>query len=369
MLSSCCKGVAALCTVVSIMLGPDRFMCTTTAHAYGTNAGKSDLAGFIFDKGTLYLLIPLMVLIVLFTGMNTYQYIPKLISGFGTVIRRILSALGFNKGIGNADLDSIIESAGYRYDPEQDIFYSHMNAWQRNFGYCRLYDEACAPAGMIVDCEPFYFNYEGKKWLIEIWKGQYDMTTGCEIGVYNTSGPGLNIPGVFNGTFYNCVSNSERLNMSCVLKKDGIPLFTRTDKHWWLTGFVLGEFSEPEQLSMDITITLKDHIMCNAFVKELLKAGYSKGEVKIEKNTVRFEFNKPHLPQPITRTETTDRIIQMKNKLLCDIYQDITKTSVDMLDKFNEIKEHNPEMYDKIMDMGKCRKVFEAFESIKEFLK
>ena len=38
--------------------------------------------------------------------------------------------------------------------------------------------------GMIIDCEPVRFYYGGKKWLIELWKGQYGMTTGCEIGVY-----------------------------------------------------------------------------------------------------------------------------------------------------------------------------------------
>ena len=35
-----------------------------------------------------------------------------------------------------------------------DIFYSLNDCWQRDFGYCRLYDEACAPLAMIIDCEP-----------------------------------------------------------------------------------------------------------------------------------------------------------------------------------------------------------------------
>ena len=29
---------------------------------------------------------------------------------------------------------------GFKYDPYQDIFYSLMYAWQRDYGYCRLYD-------------------------------------------------------------------------------------------------------------------------------------------------------------------------------------------------------------------------------------
>jgi Domain of unknown function (DUF4474) len=28
---------------------------------------------------------------------------------------------------------------------------------------------------------------KGKTWMIELWKGQYGLMTGCEIGVYNRS--------------------------------------------------------------------------------------------------------------------------------------------------------------------------------------
>lgn len=29
-------------------------------------------------------------------------------------------------------------------------------------GYCYLYDEACAPFGMIIDFEPIHFEYDDK---------------------------------------------------------------------------------------------------------------------------------------------------------------------------------------------------------------
>jgi len=60
------------------------------------------------------------------------------------------------EGTGNDELDKAIEIAGYSYDPKQDIFYSTMDPWQRDIGYCRLYDELAAPLGMIIDCEPIY---------------------------------------------------------------------------------------------------------------------------------------------------------------------------------------------------------------------
>mgnify|MGYP000621142798 CR=1 FL=1 len=30
----------------------------------------------------------------------------------------------------------------------------------------------------------FYFDYQGKTWLLEFWKGQYGINTGAEIGIY-----------------------------------------------------------------------------------------------------------------------------------------------------------------------------------------
>ena len=40
---------------------------------------------------------------------------------------------------------------------------------------------------MIIDCEPICFMYGGKNWMIELWKGQYGLETGGEIGVYNAA--------------------------------------------------------------------------------------------------------------------------------------------------------------------------------------
>ena len=51
--------------------------------------------------------------------------------------------------------------------------------------YAYGYDAAALAMNAIIDCEPIFFDYAGKTWLIELWKGQYGLETGCEIGVYN----------------------------------------------------------------------------------------------------------------------------------------------------------------------------------------
>ena len=266
------------------------------------------------------------------------------------------------EGTGNDELDKAIEIAGYSYDQKQDIFYSTMDPWQRDIGYCRLYDEAAAPLGMIIDCEPIHFEYLKKEWLIGFWKGQYDLVTGAEIGVY-TRAVDLTILGFISGAYYDCVSNTDLLKMSYTLKKNGKILFTRKGKHWWLTGFKLGEFSDPSELTMDITITLHNVSMRNAFVTGLWNAGYPLDEFARNGNTVSFTFGSPHTPPPITRTPATDRIIQRKNELLCEKYQDITGKSNNIRDKVKAIEEQAPEMYAKLMRTGKSKQLYETFSS------
>lgn len=40
--------------------------------------------------------------------------------------------------------------------------------FQRDLGYCKLYDDSAATMDMIIGCEPIYFTYGGKDWLIEL---------------------------------------------------------------------------------------------------------------------------------------------------------------------------------------------------------
>ncbi|HYF83642.1 MAG TPA: DUF4474 domain-containing protein [Clostridia bacterium] len=309
-------------------------------------------------------------------GINLYLWIP-IVLAFILAIAALFYLMTYrHSAAGNrlkkgADIDTMyeaIKNAGYSYDPNQDIFYSNMDSWQRKMGYCRLYDEALAPLNMIIDCEPIYFEYGGKRWLIEFWKGQYGMTIGGEIGVYTTEGPDLNIPGFFDGTFYNCASNADRLYISYSLVKDGELLFRRKDRHWWLTGFKLGEFSEPSDLKMYLTITLKDAAMRKALVKGLMEAGYSKNEIFIDGTAVSLIFDEPHTPQPITRIAETDWLIQRKNELLCDKYQEITGAYDNLPNKMNAIRDQAPEIYDAILNIGKSKALFEIYEKIKDYL-
>ena len=246
-------------------------------------------------------------------------------------------------------LDKMIESAGYAYDPKQDVFYSRADAWQRKFGYNQFYDEAAAPLGMIIDCEPIRFEYDNRKWLIQMWKGQYGMTMGCEVGVYATRD---------SDNFYDCVNDEDQLYIAFILRKNRKIVFSREGIHWWLTGFKLGEFSEPDQLTMDVRITLKDRSMCNAFVTELYRMGYAGNKIRVIGTTVWIYYDQPYSPQPLSRTPLTQRIMQIKNKGLCDQYQDITQGYSTTPEKIAVIKAKAPELYSIITNMGRSAPLF-----------
>src|SRR5680860_227608 len=146
-----------------------------------------------------------------------------------------------------------VYAAGFVYDPDQDIIYSRLDAPQRLFGYAYGYDVAALGMNAVIDCEPIFFDYDNKHWMIELWKGQYGLESGCEIGIYTrpigstsliymlmdaTVGqrPGDGLPS--HNLFYDCAADADMLELSATLHRDGAPLLTRgPELHWWLTGF------------------------------------------------------------------------------------------------------------------------------------
>jgi hypothetical protein len=211
----------------------------------------------------------------------------------------------------SSPLAHAVVAAGFSYDPQQDIIFSRMDALQRQFGYAYGYDDSIFLINAVIDCEPIFFAFAGKTWMIELWKGQYGLMTGCEIGVYNRSpnnsppydlldrflGKREHDPTPSHNMFFDCASNRELLEMSFTLKRSGQKLFSRgPEKHWWLTGFKWGELSNPDDLSMDIEIKFPDNEMMELFKKALIGLGY--GYNALGSGAVRFTFDRPKTFQP-----------------------------------------------------------------------
>lgn len=221
-------------------------------------------------------------------------------------------------------------AAGFTYDPQQRIIVSRRDALQRSFGYVYGYDAAALGMSAVLDCEPIFFDYAGKHWMIELWKGQYGLETGCEIGVYtrafDASGPGYALldatvgrrPGdavPSHGLFYDCASDDDQLELSATLRRDGQVLFTRgPERHWWLTGFRWGVLSAPEQLAVDVGITLKDEAMRDAFLAAIVDRPYP--GLRVEGTTVRFTFERPFAPQPPAPPEVVAAVTAANRRIV-----------------------------------------------------
>ena len=116
-------------------------------------------------------------------------------------------------------------------------------------------------------------------WMIEFWKGQYGITTGAEVGIYVEKERGREEDPA--DVFYQCVSQEEELPVSMILYKNGKRIFRREKRHWWLTGFFLGEFSWPSELMLEVSLTFPDMEMLEAFLEGCYRAGYRQEDLHI----------------------------------------------------------------------------------------
>lgn len=164
----------------------------------------------------------------------------------------------------------VILAAGFRYDKNQQIFYSEDQSWQRNFGFTPLYDAAAAFTGMYYDTMRLKFNYVDKDWMIQIWKGRYGITTGGEMGIYYKD-PDQ------EENFYNCVPDEDMITMSFALYKGDELYMTRgPEPHWWLTGFKLFDMIAPGDLTMHASFFMDDAGMADALEESLVDLGFIK---------------------------------------------------------------------------------------------
>ncbi|MBQ8802140.1 MAG: DUF4474 domain-containing protein [Tyzzerella sp.] len=193
-------------------------------------------------------------------------------------------------------LDRLGEPFGYAYEPNQDIFVSRRDAPQKLFGYTTAYDLSAPYFNMIFDYETIYFDYNNRTWLVEMWKGQYGINSGCELGIYYADE--IISPEEYDTTLFKAVESNDMLLISLKLnrhlsqKKSGYARLGQIQKrHWWPTIFKMGTFSKPEQLFVNTSIRFKDRTMLHSFMESFAETLPSTF-YKINGLTVYFTFSK-----------------------------------------------------------------------------
>lgn len=250
-----------------------------------------------------------------------------------SIIKKVNSLTKIEK---NELLNNLAEPIGYRYDSYQDIFIARQDATQKNFGYTTLYDLAAPFFNMIFDYETIYFNYNSKTWLIEMWKGQYGINSGCELGVYNADK--VLTPKQYNYTLFKTVAPKDmpiislKLNHHC--KKDKLEyskLGRVRQKHWWLTIFKMGSFSKPNDLFVNTSITFKDYSMLYSFLDSFTKT-LSNTTYKVNGTSIHFTFDKSYRKYSIFK-RFIRRFALISCKLYCNLFNHITRPFLSSGDK------------------------------------
>lgn len=228
-------------------------------------------------------------------------------------------------------LSELIKPFGYCYDANQDVFSTTQDAWQRNFGYTESYNHYAPHFNMVFDYEPIYFDYQEKTWLIELWKGQYGINTGAEIGIYYSDS--YVPPGMREYTMFHCVKDKDMLPMTLHLFDKDCSIAMQRRRHWWLTIFSMGKYSEPKDLYMNVSITFPNEEMMNTFIHALEKKGYGKCDICLCGLTVVFIYDSCSTCDNPPLRRFLCNFAQWKNRIFCRLFLWITKPFCSSLDR------------------------------------
>lgn len=170
----------------------------------------------------------------------------------------------------------------YKYRAQDDYYYCDINnAWQKQYGYTRIYDLFAPYILLEYDYIRVHFTYEGKDWLVQFWKGQYGTVFyGSEVGLYYKDSDGK---ADSYSTHYNCPSDGDCITMQTNLYQKNYltgeyehRYSTPTESTWWSTGFKAGHLVKEEpanELRQTGTLTFKNEEMTAAFVEAMKGCG------------------------------------------------------------------------------------------------
>lgn len=181
---------------------------------------------------------------------------------------------------------------GFILDPYQFTIINQKPVFQWALGFNDLYDIFPFVMNVYADSVVNEFNYEGKDWRIQLWKGGYGvfLATGGEIGIYNKSEEQ-------ELEHYACpASQSDWMYLKYTIYNRGKALFTRPSPYlsgdegpyWWCPGYkvlsICTDFlsSPRKNVIMDGTIEFKSNKMAQLFLESMKKKGFKDPKKGVE---------------------------------------------------------------------------------------
>ena len=168
------------------------------------------------------------------------------------------------------------------YNTEGDRYFDKpwstvLNSWQKKYGYCDAYDKAAPAAGIYIDTLVSEFTYGDYDWRIQLWKGRYGISVGCEIGIYFYEKDV--IQKALGTRWYKSYTDTFPMSIQLGYVVEGtiVKSFYLHDDHWWLTGFIFSPHTDelfPKRphrstLVMTAVIELQDEEMARLFCSHL----------------------------------------------------------------------------------------------------
>lgn len=180
----------------------------------------------------------------------------------GTV-ETILTDIFFSPdGLVHGEKGNGLLGLGYECSVYDLLIYATVDCWMKDFGFCYFYDFFCYTTPFFnYLTRRFKFEYGGKEWMVQIWKGNYLIANGAEVGIYNRE------KGSF-GSYYDCYDGT--MKMSLKVSYGDEVIYDIENEHWWLNGFKLGDtLYKPSLLKMEFSIELLDEEMANALAEAI----------------------------------------------------------------------------------------------------
>jgi hypothetical protein len=168
---------------------------------------------------------------------------------------------------------------GYHYQAGEGYFYNDKEAFQHVFGFNILYDVFAFVMFCYTDTIRCQFAYEGKDYLVQLWKGGYGIClfTGGEIGLYSKPADRL-------GEHYDSVEEADYIGMEMSIYNENRLQFTRAmDTQWWCTGYAwsyLDGFAQSPRTDCTMTAALafQNAEMAALFAEQLAAKGFVRVE-------------------------------------------------------------------------------------------
>ncbi len=172
-----------------------------------------------------------------------------------------------------------IQLLGFECSVYDLMIYATVNCWMRNFGFCFFYDFFCYTTPFFnYETRRFKFDYDGKEWMVQAWKGNYLISNGAEVGIYNRDEECF-------GTFYNCYDST--LPMTLKLSCGDEVIYDIEKEHWWINGFKLGkELYAPDEMKLEFSVSMPNAEMAQAFAEAVNNHYKHDAECTLNENTV-----------------------------------------------------------------------------------